>query len=147
MSKSEKRSFKLYAGRLSNKEGTMKFVQLFDLIDAQQEADDEALLQQIAEGQPGKLANLKRHLYQQLLVSLRIDSEPVVRSNCIWALGRLMDQLVQPRQAEIVEALVSALLHDSELSVRDEARTALEQLEDPLVLERLQALINDGFIL
>ena len=40
----------------------------------------------------------------QLLVSLRIDSEAVVRSNCIWALGRLMDQLVQPRQAEIVEA-------------------------------------------
>jgi HEAT repeat protein len=83
----------------------------------------------------------------QLLVSLRIDSEAVVRSNCIWALGRLMDQLVQPRQAEIVEALVSALLHDGEISVRDEARTALEQLEDPLVLERLQALINDGFIL
>ena len=83
----------------------------------------------------------------QLLMSLRIDSEAVVRSNCIWALGRLMDQLVQPRQAEIVEALVSALLHDGEISVRDEARTALEQLEDPLVLERLQALINDGFIL
>ena len=71
----------------------------------------------------------------------------MVRSNCIWALGRLIDQLVQPRQAEIVEALVSALLHDGEISVRDEARTALEQLEDPLVLERLQTLINDGFIL
>ena len=83
----------------------------------------------------------------QLLVSLRIDSEAVVRSNCIWALGRLIDQLVQPRQAEIVEALVSSLLHDGEISVRDEARTALEQLEDPLVLERLQTLINDGFIL
>ncbi len=83
----------------------------------------------------------------QLLVSLSIDSEAVVRSNCIWALGRLMEQLVQPRQAEIVEALVSALLHDGEISVRDEARTALEQLEDPLVLERLQTLISDGFIL
>ena len=83
----------------------------------------------------------------QLLVSLRIDSEPVVRSNCIWALGRLYDQLVTPRQQVLVEALVEALLHDGESSVRDEARTALEQLEDPLVLERLQALINDGFIL
>ena len=81
----------------------------------------------------------------QLLVSLRIDSEPVVRSNCIWALGRLHEQLVEPRQQEIVEACVSALLHDGESSVRDEARTALEQLEDPDVLERLQTLIEDGF--
>lgn len=81
----------------------------------------------------------------QLLASLRIDSEPVVRSNCIWALGRLYEQLVEPRQQEIVEAFVSALLHDGESSVRDEARTALEQLEDPAVLTRLQTLIEDGF--
>jgi HEAT repeat protein len=81
----------------------------------------------------------------QLLVSLRIDSEPVVRSNCIWALGRLHELLVEPRQQEIVEACVSALLHDGEASVRDEARTALEQLEDPDVLARLQTLIEDGF--
>ena len=82
----------------------------------------------------------------QLLQSLRIDSEPVVRSNCIWALGRLYDQLVAPRQQEVVEALVNALLHDSEASVRDEARTALEQLERPEVLSRLQTLLDEGFI-
>ena len=82
----------------------------------------------------------------QLLVSLAIDSEPVVRSNCIWALGRLYEQLVAPRQLELVEALVSALLQDEEASVRDEARTALEQLEDPAVLVRLQTLINEGFL-
>ena len=81
----------------------------------------------------------------QLLISLRIDSEPVVRSNCIWALGRLHELLVEPRQQEIVEACVSALLHDGEASVRDEARTALEQLEDPDVLARLHTLIEDGF--
>ena len=81
----------------------------------------------------------------QLLSSLQIDSEPVVRSNCIWALGRLYEQLVEPRQQEIVEAFVNSLLNDSESSVRDEARTALEQLEDPEVLKRLQALIEDGF--
>ena len=53
----------------------------------------------------------------QLLQSLRIDSEPVVRSNCIWALGRLYDQLVAPRQQELVEALVDALLHVNRPSV------------------------------
>ena len=82
----------------------------------------------------------------QLLQSLRIDSEPVVRSNCIWALGRLYDQLVAPRQQELVEALVDALLHDGESSVRDEAKTVLEQLEDPGVLARLQTLLDEGFI-
>lgn len=82
----------------------------------------------------------------QLLTSLEIDSEPVVRSNCIWALGRLYDQLVAPRQQVLVEALVEALLHDGESSVRDEARTALEQLEDPLILTRLQTLVDEGFL-
>ena len=82
----------------------------------------------------------------QLLTSLEIDSEPVVRSNCIWALGRLYEQLVAPRQQELVEALVSSLLHDGEVSVRDEARTALEQLEDPQVLRRLQTLVDEGFL-
>jgi HEAT repeat protein len=57
-----------------------------------------------------------------------------------------VDQLVEPRRQEVVEALVEALLHDGEPSVRDEARTALEQLEDPAVLSRLQTLLDDGFI-
>ena len=83
----------------------------------------------------------------QLVSSLQIDSEPVVRSNCIWALGRLIDQLVEPRQLEIIEVLMESLLHDGERSVQDEARTALEQLEDPVVVERLEALMNDGFLI
>jgi hypothetical protein len=58
-----------------------------------------------------------------------------------------MDQLVESRQQEIVELLVESLLYDGENSVQDEARTALEQLEDPVVLERLQVLINDGFLI
>ena len=32
------------------------------------------------------------------------------------------------------------------LAVRDEARLALEQLEDPQVLERLQTLVEDGLL-
>lgn len=70
LSKSEKRNFKLYANRQGGQEH--KFVQLFDLIDAQTELNDEVLLLKVADGQPGKLSNLKRHLYQQILVSLRL---------------------------------------------------------------------------
>jgi HEAT repeat protein len=82
----------------------------------------------------------------QLLVSLRIDSEPVVRSNSAWSLGRLFDHLVDPRQAELVETLVAVMLQDGDSTVRDEARVALEQLERPAVLERLQTLVEDGLI-
>ena len=80
----------------------------------------------------------------QLLISLRIDSQSVVRSNCIWALGRLLEHLVEPRRLEVIEVFVRALLHDCERSVRDEARTALEQMESPEVLDRLQTLMDEG---
>lgn len=71
MTKSEKRNFKLYAKRVSSNANS-KFIQLFDLIDSQVVADDEALLNTVGEGQNGKLSNLKRHLYQQVLISMRL---------------------------------------------------------------------------
>jgi HEAT repeat protein len=82
----------------------------------------------------------------QLLQALRIDSEPVVRSNSAWSLGRLYGDLVEPRQREVVEALLGAMLHDGDPAVRDEARLALEQLEDPQVLDRLQTLVEEGLL-
>jgi len=82
----------------------------------------------------------------QLLLSLRIDSEPAVRSNSAWALGRLYPDLVEPRQHVLVESLLHAMLNDTESSVRDEARLALEQLEQPEVLERLQTLVDEGLL-
>jgi vesicle coat complex subunit len=82
----------------------------------------------------------------QLLVSLRIDSEPVVRSNSAWSLGRLYGDLVEPRQRDVEQALVQALLQDTDPTVRDEARLALEQLEDSEVLERLHTLVDEGLL-
>ena len=82
----------------------------------------------------------------QLLLSLRIDTEPAVRSNSAWALGRLYPDLVEPRQQVLVESLLHAMLNDTESSVRDEARLALEQLEQPEVLERLQTLVEEGLL-
>jgi HEAT repeat protein len=82
----------------------------------------------------------------QLLLTLRIDSEAAVRSNSAWALGRLYPDLVEPRQVDVVEALLHTMLHDGDPTVRDEARLALEQLERPEVLERLQTLVDEGLI-
>lgn len=83
----------------------------------------------------------------QLLLTLRIDSEPAVRSNSAWALGRLYADLVEPRQQEVVQTLVHTLLDDRDSAVRDEARLALEQLESPEVLERLQTLVDEGLLI
>jgi HEAT repeat protein len=82
----------------------------------------------------------------QLLLSLRIDSEAAVRSNSAWALGRLYPDLVEPRQQAVVQALIQTLLDDHESSVRDDARVALEQLEQPEVLDRLQTLVDEGLL-
>jgi HEAT repeat protein len=82
----------------------------------------------------------------QLLQTLRIDSEPAVRSNSAWSLGRLFTDLVEPRQRDVVEALLHTMLHDADSTVRDEARLALEQLEQADVLERLQTLVDEGLI-
>ncbi len=82
----------------------------------------------------------------QLLLALRIDSEPVVRSNSAWSLGRLYPDLVEPRQQEVVELLLQTMLGDADSALREEARLALEQLEQPEVLERLQTLVDEGLL-
>ena len=80
----------------------------------------------------------------QLLESLQVDGEPIVRSNCIWSLGRLYSLLSEEIKIDIVEAFLSVLLNDREPSVRYEARTALEQLDNPEVHKKLKSLIDDG---
>ena len=82
----------------------------------------------------------------QLLISLRIDSEPGVRSNCIWALSRLFDKLSSERKTCLIEDFLTVLTQDPEASVRDEARIALEQLDDTRVLSRIQGLIEEGVL-
>ena len=80
----------------------------------------------------------------QLLESLQVDGEPIVRSNCIWSLGRIYGLLSVEIQIQIVETFISVLLNDREPSVRYEARTALEQLDNPEVQKKLKLLIDDG---
>jgi len=80
----------------------------------------------------------------QLLESLQVDGEPIVRSNCIWSLGRLYNLLEEEMKIHIEETLISVLLNDREPSVRYESRTVLEQLDNPEVHKKLQSLIDDG---
>lgn len=70
LSKSEKRQFKLYVGRLERNTDA-KFMALFEVLDKMKEYDEHAI---IKKGVVTKLqlSNLKAHLYRQLLVSLRL---------------------------------------------------------------------------
>jgi hypothetical protein len=71
MQKAEKRHFKIYIKRSSDKED-LKVVQLFDALDAMEEYDERVIYRRIEDLSKSKLANLKTHLYKQLLASLRL---------------------------------------------------------------------------
>ncbi|RMB56957.1 hypothetical protein EAX61_12905 [Dokdonia sinensis] len=70
LSKSEKRQFKLYVGRLGGNSDA-KFLQLFEFMDKLKTYDEPAILTSgiVTKTQ---LSNLKAHLYKQILVSLRL---------------------------------------------------------------------------
>jgi hypothetical protein len=67
---SEKRYFRLMT-RQENGQDKSKFLQLFDLIDSQQEYDEDELALQADFVTPGQLSNLKANLYKKILSSLR----------------------------------------------------------------------------
>ncbi len=71
LTKADKRNFKLYAKRVQS-DNDMKFIQLFDVLDKMPELDEEKLIDKLDGIDKGQLSNLKRHLYKQLLTSLRL---------------------------------------------------------------------------
>lgn len=71
LSKSEKRQFKLYVGRLGVNTDA-KFLALFNLMDKMKGYDEKAILDS-GIVKKSQLSNLKAHLYKQILVSLRLN--------------------------------------------------------------------------
>ena len=65
---------------------------------------------------------------EQLLISLKIDNEPGVRSNCIWSLCRLYEKLNNTLQESFVDECTKIALFDKEPSVMEEAKTALDSM-------------------
>jgi hypothetical protein len=71
LEKSEKRHFKLYIKRSSANED-LKIIRLFDALDKLPEYDEKLLLKKLPDIKKPQLANIKTHLYKQLLGSLRL---------------------------------------------------------------------------
>ena len=71
LSKSEKRQFKLYVGRLGVNVDA-KFLALFNLMDKMKAYSETDILES-GIVKKSQLSNLKAHLYKQVLVSLRLN--------------------------------------------------------------------------
>ncbi|MDO7851195.1 hypothetical protein [Hymenobacter convexus] len=71
LTRSEKRHFRLFTNRPGATED-LKFLQLFDALDAQETYDEAQVLAQVPALKRVQLANLKANLYRQLLASLRV---------------------------------------------------------------------------
>ena len=135
LSKSEKRQFKLYAGRLGvNAE--KNFMALFDVLDKLEEFDEQVILNK-TKIKKQQLSNAKAHLYKQILISLRLNpSQQNVK--------------VQIReQLDFATILFNKGLHKQSLKILEKAKSnALQNLENNLAYEivELEKVIESQYI-
>src|SRR5437762_4431848 len=87
LEKAEKRHFKLYIKRSSSNEN-LKIIQLFDALDKMNDYDEKVLMKKLSPVTKPQLANLKAHLYKQVLASLRLLKTAV---NIDLQLSELLD--------------------------------------------------------
>ena len=73
LTKSEKRQFKLYVGRMDSNEDS-KFLKLFNLLDKMDFYNEDLILKKKIVSKL-QLSNLKAHLYKQILISLRLNPQ------------------------------------------------------------------------
>ncbi len=110
LTKAEKRHFKLYARRTFG-DKNMKFITLFDLIDKHGQIPQSTLKKRFPESSDSALSNLKSHLYEQLLISLRLQHhlDPSIRiyelinfAKVLYAKGLYLQSLEQLKRAKSV---------------------------------------------
>lgn len=135
LSKSEKRQFKLYVGRLGVNTDA-KFLALFNLLDRAKRYDEAQILESSIV-KKSQLSNLKAHLYKQILVSLRLN--PVNQNIRV----QLREQL------DFATILYQKGLYKQSLKILDKAKTlAIEQQEKNIAYEivALEKVIETQYI-
>jgi len=108
LTKSEKRQFKLYAGRLGGN-SEKNFIALFSILDKLEEFDEKQILSN-TNIKKQQLSNSKAHLYRQILVSLKLN--PIHQS----AKMQVREQL------DFATILYNKGLHKQSLKVLDKAK-------------------------
>jgi len=71
LTKAEKRNFHLYGTRIQEAD-TLKFMQLFEWMEKSAECNDQQLMARMKISDKAQYQNIKRHLYKQLMISLRM---------------------------------------------------------------------------
>ncbi|WP_149275985.1 hypothetical protein [Pareuzebyella sediminis] len=135
LSKSEKRQFKLYVGRLGVNTDA-KFLALFNLMDKMKKYDEKTILDS-GIVKKSQLSNLKAHLYKQILVSLRLN--PVNQSIRV----QIREQL------DFATILYQKGLYKQSLKILDKAKsTAIENEEKNIAYEivELEKIIETQYI-
>ncbi|MFT5385644.1 MAG: hypothetical protein ACI81W_003052 [Saprospiraceae bacterium] len=136
LTKSEKRNFKLYVNRIGGKENA-KFIQLFDVLEKQSEYDEDQICIKIPSIKKAQVSNLKRHLYRQLLISLRLIH-----------IQRNIDIEIR-EQLDFAKILYNKGLYLQSLKLLDRIKSiAYEYQQDSLHLEiiEFEKYIESGYI-
>jgi hypothetical protein len=135
LSKSEKRQFKLYVGRLGVNTDA-KFLALFNLLDKIKHYDEKIILES-GIVKKAQLSNLKAHLYKQILVSLRLN--PVNQNIRV----QIREQL------DFATILYQKGLYKQSLKILDKVKaTAIENEEKNIAYEivELEKIIETQYI-
>ncbi len=135
LTKSEKRQFKLYVGRLGVNTDS-KFLNLFNILDKSSGYDEAAILKtKVVKKQ--QLANVKAHLYKQILISLKLNpSHQNIRS-------QIREQL------DFASILYHKGLYKQSLKILDKSKeTAIHNEEKNLAYEivELEKIIESQYI-
>ncbi|MFS4457006.1 hypothetical protein [Maribacter sp. 2304DJ31-5] len=135
LSKSEKRQFKLYVGRLGVNTDA-KFLALFNLLDKIKRYDEKIILES-GIVKKAQLSNLKAHLYKQILISLRLN--PVNQNIRV----QIREQL------DFATILYQKGLYKQSLKILDKVKsTAIENEEKNIAYEivELEKIIETQYI-
>ncbi len=135
LTKSEKRQFKLYAGRLG---GNLEknFMALFNLLDKLDGFDEEKILAK-TNIKKQQLSNSKAHLYRQILVSLKLNP---IHQNVKMQIRE---------QIDFATVLYNKGLHRQSLKILDKAKSiALDNEESNLAYEivELEKVVESQYI-
>jgi hypothetical protein len=135
LTKSEKRQFKLYVGRLGGNSES-NFIALFNILDKQQVYNEKEILAK-TNIKKQQLSNSKAHLYRQLLVSLRLSP---IHQNVRTQIREQMD---------FASILYNKGLYQQSLKILDKAKmNAVENQENNLAYEivEFEKVIESQFI-
>ncbi|RRO14622.1 hypothetical protein [Flavobacteriaceae bacterium 14752] len=135
LTKSEKRQFKLYVGRIDGSADS-KFLNLFNVIDKAKTYNEKEILA-LAQIKKQQLANIKAYLYKQILISLKLS--PIHQN----ARSQIREQ------TEFSTILYRKGLYKQSLKILDKAKeTAIDNEEKNLVYEivELEKLIETQYI-